>query len=885
MAIRQRLRSLLWRVPIEQEVRDELAHHVELRTKELIERGIDPVEARAESQRRLERSRVEVELTRIGQQRNDRWSRRDWFDEFKQDLTFALRQCRTKPGFTLAVVLTLGLGIGATTAIFSVVHAVVLKPYGYADPDRVFLAFSMFRGNRGSWSVGNFDYFRQRLTTVDEFAAAGGGSFNLADEGEPERVFGRRVTSNFFTLFGIPPAHGRTFRADEDQPGRTSVVVLSDRLWRRRFGADPAIVGRQIRMNGESYDVIGIMPAATDEIGDPAEVWLPAGFTAAQLAMYDEFYLDVYARQKPDVSVDQLRDEFRRIAGQLAVDHADLNRERSADVEALSTFLIGDYRLRLLILLAAVGLVLLVACGNVANLLLARLAARSRELAIRAAIGAGRGRIVRQVLTESLVLALFGGAAGLAMAWWSLPVLIRMAPEGVPRLATATLNGAVMAAALALVFGSALFVGLLPAWQATRRSTLTEDLGDGKGALSGALKPWMRQLLIGAQAALVMIVLSGAALLVRSSINLQQEPLGFDTHGVLTARIALPASRYRSPDSAKAAYRDILGRVASSPGVRFAALDSGAPLVTRSGSNGLFPEGRPANADLINADSHFVSPGYFAVVNNPLKAGRVFTEADIREAPLVMIINETLARTAFGSENAIGKRISCCEGGPGRPHYKTVVGVVADVKARGPRLPARPEFYLPLMQIPDVAWTWIGRSLVIMTRGDDTASMTTAIRASVKAVDSTLPVFGIRTIDEGLSRTLAQARFNTWLMTLLGAIGLVLAALGIYSVIAWLVAQRTREIGVRMALGASARDVVTMMSLHGLKPVVIGLALGFAGAIGATRVLQNQLFEVGPRDPASLIGTAAVLLVVAGAAAAIPAWRATAIDPATALRE
>ena len=882
MTIRKRLRSLLWRVPIEQEVHEELAHHAELRMRELIERGVDPEEARVLARTRLANGRVEQVLTQLGRQRNDLWARRDWIDELRQDLKFAWRQCRTKPGFALAAILTLGLGIGATTAIFSVVQAVVLKPYAYADPDRVLLAFSTWRGNRGSWSVGNFDYFRQRLTSVEEFAADTGTSFNLADNGEPERVVGGRVTWNYFKLFGIAPAYGRTFVKDEDQPGRNKVLILSDRLWRRRFGADPTIVGRSIRINNEPHDVVGIMPGEMDQIGDVAEAWVPVAFTPEQLAMHDEFYLNAYARQRQDVTQQQVRDEFVRIAQALAVDHPFMNGERGAGVALLSSFYVGDYRLRLFILLAAVALVLLIACGNVANLLLARLAARHRELAIRAAIGAGRGRIVRQVLTESLVLAALGGVTGLAIAWWALPVLIRLAPDGVPRLETATIDAPVLATALALVFGSAMFVGLLPAWQATRRASLTEDLGDGKGALSGSLKPWMRQLLIGAQAALVMIVLAGAALLVRSAINLQQEPIGFDTRGVLTARIALPAAQYGEPERAREAYRQVLGRVEASPGVKFAALDSAAPIVPGGGSNGLLVEGKP---DLIQSFSHFVTPGYFSVINNPFKAGRTFTDADTRQAPFVMIINETLARAAFGDEDPVGKRIACCEGGPGGPHWKTVVGVVADVKSRGPAEPARPEFFLPLLQIPDVAWTWTGRSLVILTRGDDVAAMTTAIRGAVKTLDSTLPVFRIWTMEEGLRRIMAQARFNTLLMSLLASTGLVLAALGIYSVIAWLVAQRTREIGVRMALGASTRDVVRMMSLHGLKPVVIGLTVGFIGAIGATRLLQNQLFEVGPRDPITLIATAALLLVVAAAAAALPAWRATTIDPSAALRE
>src|SRR5687768_619840 len=452
MAIRRRLRSLLWRVPIEQEVREELTHHIGLRTRELIDRGMDPILAREEARRRVQNGRVEVQLTELGRQRNDAWARREWLDELRQDVSFALRQCRSYPGFTIAAVLTLAIGIGATTAIFSVVHAVVLKPYAYPEPDRVLLTFSLVRGNRGSWSVGNFNYFDERLTTTSAFAAAAGASLNLADEGQPpERVVGRRVTHDFFPLFGIAPAHGRTFTPDEDRPGHTNVVILSHRLWQRRFSGDRTIVGRSIRMNSERYDVIGIMPPEFDHIGDSAEAWLPIGFTPQQLAMFDEFYLDAYARIKPGVSIAQVNDEFVRVARELAVDQPDMNRERSAGVDLWSRFHVGDYRLRLFVLLAVVALVLLIACGNVANLLLARLAARSRELAIRAAIGAGRGRIVRQVLTESLVLASLGGIAGIIVAWWSLPILIRLAPEGVPRLDTATMNVPILGAAGAMV--------------------------------------------------------------------------------------------------------------------------------------------------------------------------------------------------------------------------------------------------------------------------------------------------------------------------------------------------------------------------------------------------------------------------------------------------
>ncbi len=489
------------------------------------------------------------------------------------------------------------------------------------------------------------------------------------------------------------------------------------------------------------------------------------------------------------------------------------------------------------------------------------------------------------MLTESLVLAALGGLAGILVAWWSLPVLISLAPAGIPRLESAALDPTVLVVASGLVVLSTLLVGALPAWQSTRRTELKVELGDGKGASHGSVKPWIRQTLIGAQAALVLVVLAGAALLIRSAINLQQVPVGFETTGVVTARVALPGAHYTQPHQVQAAFETILEAVKTAPGVAYAALDSRPPLTSGGGSNGLAPEGRPFTTDRIISQAHFVSPDYFQSLRIPIRAGRAFTDADIRQTPLVMIVNETLARAAYGDTDAVGKRMACCEGSPEDPVWKTVVGVVPDIYARGPAQAPVPEFYLPIRQLPDPAWTWVGRTLSIVARGGDSAALATAIRAGVRRADPTLPVFGLQTMDDGLRRVLAQARFNTLLMSLLGATGLVLAAIGIYSVIAWLAAQRAREIGVRMALGASVMNVVSMMTAHGLKPVIFGLAIGLAAAVAATRVIEGQLFNVSARDPLTLVTTALGLLVVAGFAAVVPAWQATRVDPAAALRD
>jgi predicted permease len=889
MSLRQRLRSVLWRVPLEDEVHDELSHHIDLRTEELVARGYARDEARAEAVRRFgDVGRVHDQLTSLGRRRDRTLARREWLDELRQDIAFALRQCRHYPGFTAAAVLTLAIGIGATTAIFSVVNAVVLAPIPVASPDRVLYVYTTWHGQMGNTSVGNYDYIRQRVSTLDQLAATASGNFNLADEGAPERIQGLRATWNLFTVYGVTPQYGRVFTQDEDRPGAAHVVLLTSRLWQRRFGGTQAIVGKELRLSGVPYQVIGIMPPAFDDLADGAELIVPIAFTPAQLAMYDEHYLQLYGLRKAEVSIPQVLQDLDRVAKNLTQDHPRDNPDRGSGAQLLGGILVGDHRTRLLVLFGAVVLVLIIACANVANLLLARLAARSRELAIRAAIGAGRGRIVRQVLTESLVLAVIGGIAGILLAAWMLPTLIAYAPTGVPRLANAALNAPVVAAAIALVLVSTLLVGLLPAMQIIRRPDLRSELGDGKGSSATAVRPWVRQTLIAAQAALVMIVLAGAALLVRSAIKLQAVPIGFDTSGILSARLTLPAVQYGEPAQALNAFRTILERLQRAPGVEAAALDTQPPLVGGTGSNGLIPEGRTHDlTSAINSRSHFIMPSYFRTLRIPMRAGRTFTEQDIRSAPLVMIVNETLARTAFPGQDPIGKRMMCCEGTPDNPMWKTIVGVVADVRSRGPAEPARDEFYLPLTQVPDAAWGWISRTMIVMARssGGDPAALTGAIRQAVRDVDPGLPLYAIRTMDDGLRQSLAQAQFNTTLMSLLGLTGLMLAALGIYSVIAWLVAQRTREIGVRMALGASARQVVRQVTLHALKPVTVGLAIGSIGALATGRLLESQLFEVGARDPLAIGSVVTLMLVVAVMAGAWPAMRASRIDPSQALHE
>jgi putative ABC transport system permease protein len=891
MTIRQRIRSVLWRIPIEEEVHDEITHHVELRTRELIDRGMDPALARAQALARFGNvDEVQARLARLGQQRNRTYARQDWWDEFKQDIRFALRQSRRQPGFTAAAVLTLTLGLGATTAIFSVVYAVILRPLPVADPSHVVMLFTSWRERLGGLAVGNFEYIRQRTTTLDGVAGIQYTTFNLTDDGTPERLVGAKTTWDLYRVLGVRPLRGRTYTQDEDRPGHAHVVVLSERLWQRRFGGQPSAIGRQLRLNGEPYDIIGILPARFSEIsGVVVDVFVPIAFTAPRLAMHDEHYLEVYGRRKAGVSAAQVEQDLARTADALRHDFPNDAAQITFAARDIHEYVVGDYRLRLYVLLAAVTMVLTIGCINVANLLIARLAARSRELAIRAAIGAGRGRLVRQVLTESLVLALAGGAAGVLLASWMVPVLVANAPQGIPRVESTSLDPAVAAAACGLVMASAIFIGLLPAWHATRRHDLDDRLGDGRGAGAQRLKPWIRQTLIAGQAALVLMVLAAAALLVRSAVNLQRTPVGFDASGLLTARVTLSAAPYETPEAVKVSFAQLLDKVAASPAVEVAALDSHPPLVGGGGgTNGLLPEGREFRVEnLLQSVSHYVSPDYFKVLRVPLRAGRRFTPQDVRSAPLVMIVNETLARQAFGHENPIGKRITCCEGGPNSPSWKTVVGVVSDIRISGPGEKIWPEFYLPVAQVPDAVWTWTqnSSSIVARSRTGDPAPLAGVIRAAVAEIDPTVPVYRIRTMEEGLQLTMAQTRFNTSLMLMLGLTGLFLAALGIYGVIAWLVAQRTREIGVRMALGASAAAVVRNVTWEGLKPVAAGLVAGTILALLTGRLLQAQLYEVGPRDPIALASVVALMLLVAAMAALLPAWRASTIDPSRALHD
>ncbi|MEO8449587.1 MAG: ABC transporter permease [Gemmatimonadota bacterium] len=877
----------IWKPPLEREVRDELDFHLEMRVRELIDHGMTPATARAEAIRRLgDVPAMRARLRQLGEERDRTMHRTEWFAELAQDVRYAWRYLRANPGFSLIALLTLAIGIGATTAIFSAVYSVVLKPLPFPEPDRVMLVGERTEGGYPA-SVGNYGDVKRENRSFSALGAIFWTNFNLAAEDHPERVLGARVTYDYFTVFGVQPRWGRLFTADEDRPGQPLVVVLSHRLWARRFGSDPKVVGTEIRMNSLPYAVIGVMPAAFDFTVNTEEVWVPAAFTPEQWAEHDSHYLTLYGRLEPGVDQFAARADLGRIMARLKADYPDVNSEISAGVEPMFTQFVGSARERLLVLLGAVGLVLLIGCVNVANLLLARGSNRARELAVRAALGAGRSRIVRQLLTESLVLALGAGVLGIGLAVIGLRVLVATAPQGVPRLEQAALDGPTLAFAAVAALASALLFGLLPAVK-TARPDLTAALRAGGRGASGGSREWTKLALVSAEVAIALVLLIGAGLLIRTGINLGRLDPGFDPRGVLSARVTLPKQQYLEWDKVASTFTRMAVELEQAPGVQSAAVSSQVPLGPGGGSNGLIPEGRPLEGkNSIETRLRLITPGYLKTMRIALKAGREFTADDRLGTPRVTIVSENFAQIAFPGQNAIGKRVVCCEPGPDKgPAWKEIVGVAAEVRASGLDTEAPPEFYLPIMQAPPDAWDWIQRSVSLVVRGEgEPSALTVQIRAVMDRIDRSVPLYGISTMDERLSRSLAQQRFNTQLLVSLGVIGLVLAAIGIYGVIAYFVAQRTRELGIRMALGATPRHVLTLVVGEGLLPVAIGLIVGLGGALLATRAIASQLRGVGPNDPLTFAAVGGLLLLVAVGAMLVPARRATNVDALEAIRE
>ncbi len=705
-------------------------------------------------------------------------------------------------------------------------------------------------------------------------------SFNLIGVSDPERLRGMRVTDGFFAMLGARPHMGRDFLPEEDQPGRANVVILSHGLWQRRFGADPNIVNRAITFSGGSYTVVGVMPASFRFGDGGAEFWTPMAFTAEQAQQHGSHYVSAIGRLKPGVALAQARSEMSMIADRLAKQYPDNNTGWNVRLTPLLEYTVSSVKPALLVLLGAVAFVLLIACVNVANLLLARSAAREKEIAIRVSLGAGRWRIARQLLTESALLALAGGTVGLTLAKWGKDLLLALAPEDLPRLSDVALDGRALAFTAALSLLTGLGFGLFPALQASniRGPNLNETLKDaGRGSTDDGRRRLIRGSLVVLEVALALVLLVGAGLLIKSFLRLRSVDPGFNPAGALTAQIPLSQRKYPEDSQRVAFYTQLIEKVAALPGVQAA----GAAMVTPLSGNdfvlGFRIEGRPPYPAGSEPDTNYysVTPGYFKAMGIPLLRGRLFTERDTKDAPRVIIINETMAKRFFPGEDPIGKRLHVTMG---PVLYREIVGIVGDVKHYSLDQEAKAQTYEPYAQQP-----FSGMTLVARTSGDP-AGLSSAIRGEVLKIDKELPISNVKTLEQYLSTSIAQQRFSVLLLGIFAAVAMALACVGIYGVLSYSVTQRRREIGVRMALGAARRDVLRLVVGHAMLLTLIGVAIGLGAAFALTRVMSTLLFGVSATDPMTFGLIALLLIAVALLAALVPARRATKVDPMVALR-
>ena len=817
------------------------------------------------------------------------------------DFRYALRMLRKRPGFTAVAVLALALGIGANTAIFSVVNAVLLRPLPFRQPDRLVMIWQRIisPSQNGPLLCSSPDYidYRDQTRTLQDVAAFTGTSFNMATPAGVERVMATSVSANVFQLLGAAPVRGRVFTAEEDNPQNGHLVMLSYGAWERRFGADPGVLGRTLVLDRQPYKVIGVMPKNFNfPLGfsgsEAPDLWVPIAFTPAQLGpdgRGDNFNISVIGRLKPGVTIQQANADIDRIAVAFVYAAYPANIQKlfkmSGFVRDLREQLVGNTRMLLLVLLGAVGFVLLIGCANVANLLLAKAAGRRREVAVRTALGASRSRLLRQMLTESLLLGFLGGGVGLLLAAWLVQLLIRFGPENVPRLAESEVDGTVFGFTLALSLVTAIIFGLAPALQASR-TNLNLDLKEGSRGASAFRRSRLRSALIVAEVALSLVLLTGAGLLVRSFVRLLGVPVGFRPDHVLTLSVALPESKYGTGTQVVSFYRDLLARVQTVPGVESAAAGTGLPFVGQWTILVTVEDDlRAGKKEIRPAIFQGVTPEFHQTLGIRLKTGRFLTTADQAATLPVAVVNETMARQYWPNQQALGKRFKW---GPEQSSrtWITVVGVVEDSKQNSLAAKVKPGVYLPFAQMPEESIGKGGiRGMVLAVRtASDPSAVISDLRGVVRSLDPEVPMFAVRPMNEVLQSSVAPRRFNMLLLASFAALALLLASIGIYGVMSYSVTQHTQEIGIRMALGARANDVVRLIVRQGMLLVLLGLAAGAAGAFALTRLLSTLLFQVKPNDPITFASVSVLLAAVAFLANYIPARRATKVDPLVALR-
>jgi len=893
------------RLPPEREIEivEELALCFEAFYEDALADGLSEMEAEARAVQGYDWRLLECELSRAEQPPAARALQPSLelierkggmrMESFIQDLRYGARMLMKQPGFTLIAVFTLALGIGANTAIFSVVNAVLLKALPYADPQRIVVLWTdnpklQLGGHEIPPANADISEWRARTQSFERIAVFRPNLADLSSEGEPERVGGVAVTAEFFLLLGVAPQAGRVITAADDQPGSDRVAVISHALWQRRFGGDPDIIGKTLTVNAENRVVVGVMPPGFQFPRGPEmpsgfgfaeqnDVWVPLAWDAERWQQPSR-ETAVLARLKPGVALAQAQAELDTLVkrqDQLPTSPA---RGWTVEVRPLLTQIVGATRSLLLILLGAVGVVLLIACVNVANLLLIRATTRNREIAVRSALGARRSRIVRQLVTEALILSVCGGAAGMLLARWLLPVILALSPANIPRLDGVRIDSAVLAFTLLISLGASVLFGLAPALTASLVNPNETLKTAGQRAAGSPSRRWT-DWLIASEVALTLVLLVAAGLLMRSLAHLYAVDPGFGASQVTAFELRASGRNYASYASRSQFFEQLLARLNATPGVEAAAAISILPLSGMENLEWITVEGRlnDGREDPPSAERREVTFDYFKALGVPLRKGRVFSAQDDANAPLVVVVNETFVRQRLSGTDPLGARIKLGKPDSQSP-WRTIVGVVGDVHSSSLTLAPRPQLYQPHTQFSQSRMTMVVKSSLAQ------ADLIASVKASVKALDPSLPLAKIQTMEGVLSATTARPRFGTVLLALFAGLALLLALVGIYGSVAWAVSQRRPEIGLRMALGAQPFDLLKLVIRQGIKPVLAGLGMGLIGAVALTRLMSGLLFGVSASDPATFGGVTASLLVVALLACWIPARRATKVDPLTALR-
>ena len=792
-----------------------------------------------------------------------------------RDIRYGVRSLLKRPGFTAIALVALALGIGANTAIFSLVNAVLLRPLPFAEPDRLVWVWGNIKngGNRASVSPLDFLDYRQQNHTFEEFAASLQLRLNHTGDGEPERLEANGVTGNYFQALGAKPAFGRTFLLENEKSGNDQVAVLSYSFWQKRFAGDPAIINKTITLDGRSFAVLGVMPADFS-MPRAADIWVPLNFDIHPgMKQRKAHFLRPIGRLKAGVTMAQAQADTDAIARRLEEQNPESNSGWNLRLVSLREQLVGNTRPTLFILFGAVGFVLLIACANVANLLLVRAAGRQKEIAVRTALGAGRWRIVRQMITESVLLALVGGALGTLLAFWGVELLVALSAGSLPLTANVQIDATVLGFTLLVSLLTGVLFGLAPAFR-TMKLNLSESLKEGgRSGGEGAHRNRTRSVLVVLESAVAVVLLIGAGLLVRSLWLLQDTSPGFDPRNVLTMGVNLPGEKYDAPEKSARFFSELESRVAGLPGVEAVGLVSELPLSGQPNDMPYTVEGRPPVSidQAFDDDFRRVNTNYFKALGIPFLRGRNFTEQEVREGARVVIISDLLARQVFPNEEPLGKRLIMAMGNTAFE----IIGIVGDIRHRALESNPAAAMYMPAYE---------GSMNVVIRSQGDPASLAAAVRKEVLQIDPNQPVADVRTMEQWLDRAVAGPRYRTTLLGLFALVALALASTGIYGVMSYSVSQRTHEIGVRMALGARRNDVLRLVVRQGMTLVIIGVAIGLAGAFALTRLMASLLFGVTAKDPFTFVVVSALLAVVAFVACYMPARRATKVDPLTALR-